>query len=64
MKKTIEMTFLPDGEVKVQTKGFTGKSCLTATKFLEDTLGKKGETKLTPEYYTAGIQNTQQIEQG
>lgn len=62
MKKRIEITFSQEGEVKVETKGFSGKSCLSASKFVEEALGQKGSPTLTPDYYQADIQNNQTID--
>jgi stress-induced morphogen len=42
-----------DGEVRIETKGFTGKSCLKESQFLKDMLGKEISSQLTPLYYTA-----------
>ena len=40
-----------DGEVKVETKGYKGKSCTDASKFIEEALGTVTSNKFTPEYY-------------
>ncbi|MBI3352655.1 MAG: DUF2997 domain-containing protein [Nitrospirae bacterium] len=62
MKKKIEITFSPEGEVKVETKGFAGKSCLDASKFIEEALGQKGSVSTTADYYSSDIQNSQSID--
>jgi hypothetical protein len=62
MKKKIEITFSMDGEVKIETKGFTGKSCLAASKFIEEALGQKGAVTPTADYYKTDIQASQTIE--
>lgn len=49
----IILTFNWDGTVEKQTRGFKGKSCVKATKFIEDALGEAGERKYTKEYYDA-----------
>lgn len=49
--KTIEITVSPQGESKVETKGFTGSSCKEASKFIEQALGEKTGEKLTQEFY-------------
>jgi len=41
-----------DGTVQVETKGFSGKSCLEASKFVEEALGQKISEKHTEEFYT------------
>jgi hypothetical protein len=49
--ESIEITFDVNGEIKVQTKGFSGKSCVEGSKFVEEALGTKTGEKLTGEYY-------------
>jgi len=46
------LTFPIDGTpVKKETKGFTGKKCMSATKFIEDALGTPEGRKFKSEYY-------------
>ena len=57
--KTIEISVSPKGETRVQTRGFAGASCKTASKFIEDALGNRQAEQLTAEFYaveTAGQQ--------
>jgi hypothetical protein len=49
--KKIVMEVLPDGEVKITTEGFVGKSCLEESKFLKEALGSEISTQLTPAYF-------------
>jgi hypothetical protein len=49
--KEIILTVDMDGKSKIETKGFKGKACLKASKFLEDALGKTTESIYKPEYY-------------
>ena len=49
--KEIIVDISNDGEIKIQTKGFTGKSCITESQFLKDVLGKELKKSLTPAYY-------------
>jgi hypothetical protein len=46
----IVLDFYPNGQVKVETFGFTGSACQDATAFL-DSLGSKTEEELKPEYF-------------
>jgi hypothetical protein len=62
MQRIIEVTVSPQGETKVQTKGFTGSDCLEASKFLETALGIPTSDKMTPEFYGAAA-NQQQVQQ-
>ncbi len=42
------------GEVKIETRGFTGKACIQESQFLKDLLGKEISKQLTPAYYMSG----------
>lgn len=50
--KEIIIDVMPDGEVKIETNGFTGKSCTEETQFLKDFLGKEISRELKPVFYT------------
>jgi hypothetical protein len=45
--KTIEITVSPDGEAKVETRGFTGSECREASRFVEQALGRRTAETLT-----------------
>jgi hypothetical protein len=47
----IKIRFAKDGTSTVATEGFTGESCLEASKFVEDALGTSSSEKKTSEYY-------------
>ena len=49
--KEIHVEVNEDGEVRIETKGFHGKSCVDEVKFLKDLLGKETFRQLTPCYY-------------
>lgn len=51
MSKRIEVTVSPQGEVKLETKGYTGADCLLASKAIEQALGVSEGDKKTAEYY-------------
>ena len=40
-----------DGEVRIETVGFSGASCIEEAKFLKELLGTETYKKLTPAYY-------------
>lgn len=61
--KTIELIVSPTGEVRLQTKGFQGKSCQEASRFLEEALGTKTTETLSAEYYQQAPAS-QQLQQG
>jgi hypothetical protein len=49
--KEITIDVSADGEISIESRGFTGKACLEETKFLKDLLGKEIHKQLTPAYY-------------
>ena len=49
--KTIEIIVSPQGESRVETKGFAGSECQEASKSLEQALGAKTEERLTAEFH-------------
>jgi hypothetical protein len=51
MSRTIEIVVSPKGESIVKTRGFAGASCREASKFLEQTLGRRTAESLTAEYH-------------
>ncbi len=63
MSKTIEVIISPQGETKIETKGFAGTECQQASGFLEKALGLRQAEQLTAEFYhgvTAALPNRQQ----
>lgn len=57
--KTIEITVAPDGQTRVETKGFVGSDCREASRFLEQALGDHTEEQLTSEFHqTTRVQDT------
>ena len=40
-----------DGDVQIQTKGFSGPVCLAESEFLKEILGEEISKQLTPAYY-------------
>ena len=49
--KQIIIDISEDGEVKIETRGFAGKSCVAESQFLKDLLGHETAQQLTPAYY-------------
>jgi len=49
--KTIEIIVGPQGETRLETKGFDGASCQEASRFIENALGKKLSDQPTAERY-------------
>ena len=54
--KEIVVDVLDTGEVKIETRGFSGKACIQESQFLKDLLGKEISQQLTPAYYREGRQ--------
>ena len=51
MNKCIEIIVAPDGQTRVETKGFAGGECQQASRFIEQALGKSTGEQLTAEFY-------------
>ena len=49
--KTIEITVSPQGQTRVETKGFSGSECREASKFIEQALGRSTGETLTAEFH-------------
>ena len=54
--KTIEITVSPEGETRVQTKGFVGGECRQASQFIELALGQRTGEHLTAEFHQVTVQ--------
>jgi len=51
--KTIEVIVSPQGETRLETKGFSGASCQDAGRFIEIALGEKLSDQPTAERHQA-----------
>ena len=49
--KEIVIDIADDGQIKIETRGFTGKSCIKEAKFIKQVLGSETARKLTPAYW-------------
>ena len=58
--KSIIVTISPDGETKIETKGFTGAECQQASQSLEKALGQRHSETLTAEFHAAQAATNQQ----
>ncbi|MBM4090991.1 MAG: DUF2997 domain-containing protein [Planctomycetes bacterium] len=57
--RQIEVIVMPDGQCRVETKGFAGAICEAASRFLERVLGKcTGRTRTSEFYHTDARQET------
>ena len=61
--KIVEITVAPGGETKVETKGFSGRECREASRFLEAALGTNRSETFTSEFYGAQSQYNHQTQQ-
>lgn len=60
--RTIEITVKPDGSTSLETKGFAGNGCRTASEFFERALGSRASEHLTSEFHQS-VASTQQATQ-
>lgn len=51
MSRVIEIIVSPQGQTRLQTKGFSGSSCREASRFLELALGQGSGEQLTAEFF-------------
>jgi hypothetical protein len=51
MSRIIEIIVSPEGQSTVQTRGFSGRSCQEASRFIEQALGTRTGEQLTTEFY-------------
>ena len=49
--RTLEIVIAPDGQTRLETKGFVGSQCRDASRFIEKALGRQIAEQLTPEFY-------------
>lgn len=49
--KTIEVLVAPDGQIRLETRGFQGSTCRDASQALESTLGLRTTDSATTEFH-------------
>ena len=49
--KTIEIIISPQGETRLETKGFLGAECQAASRAIEDALGLQTQSQRTADFY-------------
>ncbi len=47
----IEIIVQPNGQTRLETRGFTGSQCRQASQFLEQALGARAGERLTSEFH-------------
>ena len=60
--KIIEITVSPQGETRLETKGFAGASCQDASHFIENALGETLSDRPTAERHQVSAGQTQDRE--
>ena len=63
MSQTIEIIIAPDGQSRLETQGFSGSDCRTASRFLEQALGKATSEQLKPEFHQRASE-TEHLQEG
>ena len=63
MNRTIEITVTPDGQTRVETKGFSGAGCREDSRFIEEALGKRTSERKTPEFFQVADER-QRLQEG
>jgi hypothetical protein len=52
-RKGLGIIISPNGQTRVETKGFAGNECQQASMFLEEALGQRTSEQLTSEFYNS-----------
>jgi hypothetical protein len=55
--RTIEVIVSPQGEIRVETKGFAGGECREASQFIEKAMGQRTSEQLTAEFHQQAIKH-------
>ena len=55
--KLIEITISPEGQTRLETRGFSGATCQEASRLLERALGSATAEQLTSEYYQSNVRS-------
>ncbi len=51
MSRIIEIIVASNGSSRIETKGFNGSECQSASRLIEQALGRSTDEQLTPEFY-------------
>lgn len=57
----MDVTVNPEGETRIETRGFAGVTCQRATRSLEMALGLVQSEQLTAEFYQVASQTNPQV---
>ena len=61
--RIIEIIVDPQGQTRIETRGFTGNTCLEASRFIESALGQKYSERMTAEFFQLNTQQ-QRLQEG
>jgi len=62
LNKIIEIIVAPNGQARVETKGFAGNDCRHASKFIEQAIGRQTNELLKSEFYQS-TSSSQQVKE-
>ena len=57
LMKTIEIIVTPNGDTRLETRGFSGSACREASAFLEQAIGQRTVERLTGEFHQSTTQS-------
>jgi hypothetical protein len=63
-KAELTIVITQDGQVRIETHGLVGESCMTETESIERALGTVVEREKTGEYYKRSTQDTTKVRRG
>jgi hypothetical protein len=63
LSKIIEIIIAPNGQSRVETKGFIGSECRQASQFIERALGQQSDELLKAEFHQTAT-SQQQVKEG
>ena len=61
--KTITIIISPTGQTKIETHGFNGPACQSASKFIEEALGRRSAEQLKSTFYQTTVNHEQELQQ-
>jgi hypothetical protein len=63
LSKIIEIIIAPNGQSRIETKGFAGSECRQASQFIGRALGQQSDELLKAEFYQTAT-SQQQVKEG
>ena len=61
--RTITILISSKGATKIETHGFSGPACQSASKFIEEALGKRNAEQLKSAFYQTTVNHEQELQQ-